>query len=137
MHIQGLTSPGELISLFRFMFPFHQGKAYISSHCSAGRNRDDPRNKWFGQLPGTSPKSPLPEAREAQTAGSSPPSRTSPWPMALLGKSQEPAVSREYSLTLGTKNLLAKVSPAALCSKANKEARLVERKGWLYFRGQQ
>ena len=29
----------ELISLSRFMFPFHQGKAYIGSHCSAGEKQ--------------------------------------------------------------------------------------------------
>lgn len=136
MHIQGLTQSWSSSACSDSMFPFHQGERHtLAATARQGRNRDDPKTKWFGQLPGTSPKSPpQPEKHKQQDHHHHP--GTSPWPMALLAVNPR-ALSREYSPTLGTKNLLAKVESSCSALKLNKEARAGGKKGWLYFRGQQ
>ena len=126
MHTGGLT--GSWNSSARSEASFHSttGKRTLVASAEQGRNREEPRNKWFGQLLGTSPQIPLSgPASHKQRAPRSHPSASS-WRRLWSGKPRS-QISREPSLTLGTK-YLPKVGPAARRSKANKEASLVEGK---------
>ena len=104
-------------------------KRTLAASAKQGRNREDPRNKRFRQLLGTSPQIPLSgPASHGQSGSSSQPPRRVVMAAALLGRPQKPDIARVQQPRVGSQKLSAKVGPAACRAKANKEARLVERK---------
>ena len=109
----------ELVSLSRRMFPLHQGNVHVCSRCQAQETDLDPWNKWYP------PKPPL-GASGPWAVSSSQPSWPS-WPRSDRGKCWETSIARAQP-HVGHQSLLAKVGPAALHLKANKEPRLMERK---------
>lgn len=109
----------ELVSLSRRTFPFHQGNVYVCSRCRAEETALDPWNKWYP------PKPPL-GARTPWAVSSLQPSWPS-WPRSDRGKCWEPNIARAHP-HVGSQSLSAKVGPAAVHLKANKEPRLMERK---------
>ena len=110
MDLLGLRAP-QLV-LRRLSVP--PRKRVLAASADQGRNREDPRNKWFRQLVGMSPKPP-PRAWEpwAMAPWSLP--GASSWRRLPFGKTPSRQVSRELSLTL-YQNLLAKVGPGARSS---------------------
>ncbi|CAI9153980.1 unnamed protein product [Rangifer tarandus platyrhynchus] len=93
----------ELVSSSGCMFPFHEGKVYIIVSAKQWRNREDPRKRWFRQLPGTSPQAP--QGQGASSSSSSQPS----WGVvlaALLSETpQEPDIVRAQQPHAGSQKL--------------------------------
>ena len=58
MHTGGLTLSWSSSAHPKCKFPFHQEKCKLTTRAKQGKNREDPQDKWFQQLLGTSPKSP-------------------------------------------------------------------------------
>ena len=94
MHIQGLTQSWSSSACSDSCFHSTKERHTLAATARQGRNRDDPQNKWFGQLPGMSPKSPSrgQGSTNSRIITTIPAHHHGQWP--FLGKSQEPAVSR-------------------------------------------
>lgn len=120
----------ELISLFRFMFPFPPRKG-IHWPLSAGRNRDDPQNKWCRQLP-ECPKSPSRGQGHKQQDHH----RIRHITMANGLLEQIPGASCLESTASVGQSLLANWSQLLPVLKPIR-GQAGGKKGWLYFRGQQ
>ena len=100
----------------------HQGKSWVGNQCQAEqvRNREEPRNEWFRQLLGTTPRSPFQgQLAVGQQALHSPPSVVS-WLWLNRGNPGS-QISREDSRPVWAPELFPKVG-------SNKETRLVWRK---------
>lgn len=125
MHTGGLT-----VRSSRGVFPLPQEKNTMATSAEQGRNREEPRNKALAAARnGPHVPSCGQEARSnmllAGFQGSS-------WRWLHLGKRREPRDTARNAASSWSQNLLLKVGPGAHSSKANKEARLVERKVCLF-----
>lgn len=126
VHTGGLTQPWSLSARPDACFCSSKEERTLAAAAGQGWSGEDPRNKWFQQLLETSPEDLLP-GQWARSGGSLQPSRCGAlsWPRLNSGKPW----SQLSSPTWGTRNCNWKcLGPAAHPSKADKEARLVERK---------
>ena len=103
--------------------------AYRGRQCCAGRNREDPRNRALAAAR-NGPKS-TPAARKPGAVGLSRASQAPSWRGPHLGKPRERDPARNAASSW-RQNLFLKVGPGAHSSKANKAARVAERKVCLF-----
>ena len=128
VHTTGLTWSWSSSARSEASFRSTKEKRTLAASAEQGGNREELRNKWFGQLLVMSPPNRSQgRSSEPRPRSSSQPSQCVFMAAALGGKTQEPDIARAQPHA-GNQNLLGKVGPAARCSKASKEARLVERK---------
>ena len=131
-HTSGLIPSWSSSPHPQCMFPFHQGKVQAGSQCQQGRNREDPQNKWFWQLLGTSPRSPfrsqlVRSSRLTHCHGHGKPRR------ARCHQAQE---LQQSAPSWATKNLL-KVGVSLVTLKSLQSNQVGRKESWLEFGCQQ
>ena len=107
LHTGGLTWSWSSLACPDASFHSTKEKRKLAASAEQGRNREDPWNKWYQQLLGTSPQILLsgPDSQEQRLIATTPcVVMAGGWP--CLGKPLGSQISRERSLTLGAKNCL-------------------------------